>query len=109
MPQRRANIALIILKIVYRGDHVPASWGKDAAYAVGQTTDFARKICVENEIDDKILSTVRAEVIRWRRKITKPSHIYMGRFALPLNPKFWIQRRMSEFVCRQTAKVGDLR
>ena len=55
-----------------------------------------------------ILSTVRAEVNRWTRDIIKPSHIYKGRFALPLNPKFWSQRR-SEFVCRQTAKVGDLR
>ena len=56
----------------------------------------------------EILSTVRAEVNRWTRDIIKPSHIYKGRFALPLDPKFWSQRR-SEFVCRKTAKVGDLR
>ena len=63
---------------------------------------------IKKENGMKILSTVRAEVNRWTRDIIKPSHIYKGRFALPLNPKFWSQRR-SEFVCRQTAKVGDLR
>ena len=39
----------------------------------------------------EILSTVRAEVNRWTRDIIKPSHIYKDRFALPLNPKFWLQ------------------